>query len=99
MEHVALAKGQTIPADYVIQAQTGLLVSERSWIDFCSFSGGIHMPVIRVFPDEQVQAAIIKAATAFEERAAAKLALYHEALASGATLIPTDRIVEQEMIV
>jgi hypothetical protein len=87
----------TIPTDFVIQVQTGLLVSERKWCDLASYSGGLPMAVIRVYPDERVQTAIVEAAAAFEERLAAKFATYGEALASDARLIPTARKVYEEI--
>jgi len=90
---------QTIPVDYLIQQQTGHLVLERGWCDFLSYSGGIHMPTIRVYPDPKVQNAIIEAAGAFEERLAAKLAIYRDVLASNARLIPTERRVYEDILV
>ena len=87
----------TIPGDYVMQIQTGLLVSARKWCDFVSYSGGLHMAAIRVFPDAHIQDAIIAAATAFEARLAEKMAKYRAVLASKARLIPTERRVELEM--
>jgi predicted phage-related endonuclease len=88
---------QTIPEEFVLQVQTGLLVSERKWLDFCSYSNGMHMPVIRAYPDAEIQARIIEAATAFERQVQDRIADYHRALASGARLIPTERRVVQEM--
>ena len=88
---------QTAPADYAIQLQTGLLVSERQWIDFISYSGGIPMATIRVYPDPVIQRAIIDAAAAFEDRLTAKVIRYHEILQSGRRLILTERRVVQEM--
>lgn len=85
------------PADYLMQIQTGLLVSERKWIDFISYSGGLPMVTMRVHPDPAIQKAIIEAAGAFEERLADKLETYRETLASQARLIPTERRIEQEM--
>lgn len=85
-----------VPADYMIQLQTGLLVSEREWIDFISYSGGLPMMVKRVFPDDAVQGAIIEAAAAFEARLADKLATY---AANSAGMIPTERRIEVEMYV
>lgn len=90
---------QAVPVEYMMQLQTGMLVSERAWCDFVSFSGGLPMAVIRVFPDPQMQEAILNAAGAFEARLQEKLSAYHAALASDARLIPTTRRVEQEMIV
>lgn len=89
--------GETIPTDFGVQVQTGLLVSERKWLDFISYSGGLPMATIRVLPDPDVQAAILKAAAAFEERLHDKLTRYHAALHSSARLIPTERRVEMEM--
>lgn len=86
------------PDDFMIQVQTGLLVSERKWCDFISYSGGLPMVVIRVFPNEKIQEAILDAAHAFEQRLAIKLEQYKAALADeGARLIPTERRIVQEM--
>jgi len=65
-----------VPAEYMVQIQTGLLVSEREWLDFISYSGGLPMFVLRVEPDEVMQAAIISAATAFHEQLAEVIAKY-----------------------
>lgn len=86
-----------MPDDYWIQVQTLLLVSERKWCDFISYSGGLPMVTLRVFPDEKVQAAIVDAATAFEERVALRMAQYRDTLASDARLIPTERTERQEI--
>lgn len=88
-----------MPSDYMMQVQTGLLVSERKWCDFISYSGGLPMVTIRVFPDPIIQAAIVQAATAFESRLAAMLAAYNAKLTSGARLIPTERKIIEEMYV
>lgn len=93
VEHLT---GGTIPDDYVLQCQTGLLVSEREWLDFISYSGGLPMCVVRVWPDDAVQGAIIEAAAAFEAQLAEKMQIYTEATAG---LNPTERRVEQEMFV
>lgn len=87
--------GGTIPADYVMQCQTGLLVSEREWLDFISYSGGLPFCVIRVWPDDAIQGAIIEAAAAFEAQLAEKLAIYSDASRG---LFPTERRVDEEMV-
>lgn len=89
----------TVPADYLIQCQTGLMVAERAWLDFLSYSGGLHMPAITVHPDPVVQNAIVEASGAFEERLAARLAQYLDVINSDARLVPTERVIEQEMFV
>jgi hypothetical protein len=91
---------QTIPADYLIQQQTGHLVSERPRCDFISYSGGNLAAIIRVYADAKVQNAIIEAAGAFEQRMAKKMAEYWDIVASGKyRLFPTERKIEQEMYV
>jgi hypothetical protein len=98
VEHVRRA---TVPDDYIMQIQTGLLVSEREWCDFVSYCGGLHMAVIRMWPDDKIQAAILEAAAEFEVKLAAKLDEYLSIveLAPGARLVPTERRVEQEIVV
>jgi hypothetical protein len=73
-----------------------LLVSEREWLDFISYSGGLPMAVIRVWPDDAVQGAIIEAAAAAEAKIREIINTYHDAARD---LIPTERRVEQEMYV
>jgi hypothetical protein len=93
---IEIAATGTIPADYLIQCQTGLLVSERQWCDFISYSAGLPMVVIRVYPMPELQDAIIAAATAFEARLSEKLATYTKTVTAHG-MIPTERTVEQEI--
>lgn len=86
-----------IDPDFAIQVQTGLLVSERKWVDLVSYCGGLPMATVRVYPDEKVQAAIITAATAFEMRLAQAQERYEALLSSKARLVPTKRRIYQEM--
>jgi hypothetical protein len=88
--------GGTAPDDFLLQCQTGLLVSEREWLDFISYSGGLPMAVIRVWPDDAVQGAIIEAAAAAEAKIREIINTYHDAARD---LIPTERRVAQEMYV
>ncbi len=87
----------TMPDDYAVQVQTELLVTRRAWCDFVSYSGGLPMIPIRVFPDALMQDAIIKAATAFEAKLAEKHAVYDAVLETNKQLVPTERRIEQEM--
>ena len=91
----------TIPGEYMLQIQTGLLVGGRDWMDFISFSGGLPMTTIRVFPDSRIQAAIIEAAGAFEARLSKQLDPFREAsqAVAGRRVIPTERRIAQEMFV
>lgn len=87
----------TIPDEYMIQIQTGLWVTQRKWCDFISYSGGMEMVTIRVLPDEKIQAAIVAAATEFENRIQAAVEKYHAIKVSGARLLPTVRRIEQDI--
>lgn len=89
----------TVPDEFLMQCQTGLLVSERKWLDFISYSAGLPMVTIRVYPDPVVQEAIIEAATAFEVRMAKRFMEFKEIMDSKARLIATERRVEREMYV
>jgi hypothetical protein len=82
-----------IPPDFMIQCQTGLLVAERDWLDFISYSSGMKMAVVRVLPDPVMQAAIIDAASKFETRLAEKLEIYQGLIASNARLVDTERLL------
>lgn len=88
-----------VPEEYMLQLQTGLLVTEREWIDFVSYSGGQPLYVKRVKPDPEMQAAIIAAATQFEERVADCIQSYRTTLARMPVVIPTERKTEEEMVI
>ena len=87
-----------VPDDYVLQLQTALLVTERKWIDFVSYCGGLPVFVKRVEPDEQVQEAIIAAATGFQERVDDIVRDYRATLLAMPKVIETERTQEMEII-
>lgn len=95
VEHVC--GNELPPDDFMIQLQTGLLVSERKWIDFISYCGGLEMATLRVYPDPDMQAGILAAAEAFHAEMSEKRAIYDAASKSDTRLIPTVRKVIQEM--
>lgn len=82
-----------IPDDFVIQVQAGLLISERKWLDFISYSGGMMMAVVRCYPDPVIQSAIVDAAAKFEQRLNEAQQIYNNLIASDARLIPTERLL------
>lgn len=88
-----------VPEEYVLQLQTGLLVTGRKWIDFVSYSGGLPMFVKRVEPDAEIQDAIVNAATEFEARLSDKECDYRASIATMAKVIETERRVEREMFI
>jgi hypothetical protein len=81
-----------MPADFLLQVQTGLLVSERSWCDFVSFCAGLPMLTLRIFGDLEVQGAIVEAATKFHTVLDEKYAKMVERMSGrDYRLIPTER--------
>lgn len=88
-----------VPEEYVLQLQTALLVSEREWIDFISYCGGLPVFVKRVLPDPVIQDAIVAAAIAFEERVAEVETAYFATLATMKKIIPTERREAMEIII
>jgi hypothetical protein len=88
---VECASAETAPEEYMLQIQTGLLVSGRKWLDFVSYSGGLPMTTTRIYPDAEYQKAIVMAARDFEERIAHAKAIYEAMMTSGARLVPTER--------
>jgi YqaJ-like viral recombinase domain len=83
-----------LPAEFMLQVQSGLMISKRMWCDFISFSGGMPMFVLRVLPDLEIHKAIAEAACAFEARLKAKLEIY---LNSAKLFFPTERIDYEEI--
>lgn len=83
----------------MLQIQTALLVTERKWCDFISYHGGMPMVTYRILPDFEMQEAIVRAATAFEDKIKEKLAEYNAIMADASMrLIPTERVIEEEMV-
>lgn len=87
-----------IPEEYRLQVQTALLVTDRSWCDFISYSGGMPMAVIRVMRDVEMQAAIIDACAQFEARIAEAMNDFAAAV-KARRYPPTERRVEAEMVI
>lgn len=67
-----------VPAEYMMQIQSGFLVTEREWCDFISYSNGLPMFIRRVTPDENTMAAIEEAAFVFEKKAKELLEIYKD---------------------
>ena len=86
-----------VPAEYMLQLQTGLLVTGRQWIDFVSYCGGMPMYVKRVFPDARYQEAIIAAATDFERRLQEAHQKYAAWLDRQPVVINTVRTIQEEI--
>ena len=78
--HIATVIAGEVPAHYMPQCQAALFVSGRAWCDFISFSGGLHLFPVRVYPDARWQAVIRDAAVAAEERISDLVARYEAAV-------------------
>ena len=85
-----------VPEEYILQIQTGFLVSGRKWCDFISYCGGLPMFVKRVYPDDKYQVAILEAANIAEQKIVGKIVDFYE---KSKGLYPTERKVEQEIII
>jgi hypothetical protein len=90
---------QEVPSEYVLQLQTGLLVSGRKWIDYVSYCAGMPMFVKRVYPDDAIISAIKEASDAFEARISAALKTYENWVFDQKILIETERTQEEEMMI
>lgn len=88
-----------VPEEYVLQLQTGLLVTGRKWIDFISYCGGLPVFVKRVEPDAEVQDAILAAAEAFNTTVGNVMRNYQHTLRNMPKIIPTERRVEEDIII
>jgi hypothetical protein len=67
---------RAVPTDYVLQVQTGMLICERDWCDFISYSGGLPMFIRRVYPDPKMQAAILGTIRSTEQWLSDALGMY-----------------------
>lgn len=86
-----------VPEEYMLQIQTGLLVTRRKWLDFVSYCAGLPMFVKRVFPDARYQDAIIAAATDFERRLQEAQQKYAAWLDRQPVVINTVRTIQEEI--
>ena len=77
--HIQTILSGQVPAQHMAQCQAALLVSDRLWLDYVSFFGGLPLFVKRVHPDPRWVEAITAAVTQFETTAAEMVAAYTEA--------------------
>ena len=76
-EHLKTILSGKPPAENMAQLQTGLFVTGRSWIDYCSYSAGLPFWKVRVYTDSAWFAAIEAAAITFETNVADIETRYH----------------------
>lgn len=80
-EHIKTVLAGKPPAENLAQLYTGLLVSQRSWIDYGSFCAGLEFWTHRIRPDADWFAVITEAAVAFEKTVADIITRYTTATA------------------
>lgn len=85
-----------VPAANMAQLQGGLLVTERAWIDYVSYCGGMPLFVKRVYPDPEWQRVIVEAAGAFEVTATNIISQYLDASAGRPATERIDHFAEME---
>lgn len=93
-KHVETILTGDVPQDNMLQLQAGLLISERDFIDFTSFHGGLPMVTLRVYPDHIVQASIVEAASRFEESVEENMEKWKERMGSDMRLVETERVAD-----
>lgn len=79
-----------VPQEYMLQIQTGLLITGREWCDFLSYSNGMPMMRVTVLPDKEIHEAIIEAATGFEGAVKRCVDVYNAATNNENQFIPTE---------
>lgn len=84
-----------VPKEHILQVQTGLLVTGRKWCDYLSFTGGMPLMPVRVYPDKDVHEAIVAACTAFEGKISTMINAYRDRLRSS-KWVETERLVEAD---
>jgi predicted phage-related endonuclease len=57
-----------VPQEYMLQIQTGLLVTQAAWLDFVSYCEGMPLFIKRVLPCFEMQQSIIDATIAFDDQ-------------------------------
>lgn len=57
-----------VPEEFILQIQTGLLITGREWCDFLSYSGGLPMIIYRVHSDRDMQDRIFDALRSAESK-------------------------------
>lgn len=89
-----------VPEEYLLQIQTMLLITGRKWCDFITYSGGLPMFTKRVAADKVMHDGIVAASAAFHEQMANTMTRWVEMMKNPANrLIPTERRIEEEIIV
>lgn len=79
-----------VPEEFMLQCQTALLVTERKYIDFLSYSNGLHMLKETIEPIPEYFDKIIEASEKTEKDIAEKMEIYKEKVMSVEKFTPTE---------
>lgn len=85
-----------VPVEHLPQIHYGMLVSEREWCDFISYSNGMPMQVIRVEKDLKIQDVLIEAVQIAETKIQNVIAEFYEK-SKGFKLAPRVAVVSDEI--
>ena len=85
-----------VPEKHILQIQTFLLVSGRSWCDFVSYSGGLPMFIREVEPDHELHEKIIQKTYDFYQDLEKAVDQYHtnQKFYAQQMTKPTDHVIE-----
>jgi hypothetical protein len=83
-----------VPPEFILQLQTGLFVAELDWIDFLSYCGGMHMAIIRVYPDPKIIDALREAVAEAEEAVCAIVKRHSAQIDAHPLWMETERLEE-----
>jgi len=89
--HLADIFSNEVPAEHLIQVQTGLAVTERDWNDYVSFTPGLPLLTIRAYRNEPLIKTIEAAAANAEEQMHEMMELY---LKMAETMPPTKPVIQ-----
>lgn len=95
--HLRTILAGEVPHEHLPQIQTCMLVLERDWWDFESYSGGWPIYVKRVYADPLWQTVIVDALEAFEERAAQMIATYTDRMGDAPVAPRIDHFLEMSI--
>lgn len=94
---VEVISQHAVPAEHVIQLQSGILVAGLKFIHYLSFSAGLPMAVLEVEPVAEYQEAITAAALDFENRVLEVIEAY-EFNVKTFGYAPTERRIDAEIL-
>lgn len=92
--HLRTILAGEVPAEHLPQIHTCMLVLQREWWDFESYSGGWPIYVKRVYADPLWQTVIVDALEVFEERAAQMIDTYKAAVGDAPVAPRIDHFLE-----